>query len=63
VAPSKKPYSFLIDPELDAGLKRVKARDGIPEAEQIRRALAAWLEIRESTAHPSTRSRARKRST
>ena len=26
-----------------AGLKRVKQRDGIPEGEQVRRALAHWL--------------------
>jgi hypothetical protein len=36
-------YNFRIDAELDAGLKAVKARDGIGESEQIRRALLEWL--------------------
>ena len=33
----------LLEPELAAGLKRVKQRDGIGEGEQVRRALARWL--------------------
>lgn len=40
----KKLYSFMIDPELQSGLKAIKERDGIPESEQIRRAVKAWLE-------------------
>jgi hypothetical protein len=36
-------YNFRIDPDLDAGLKVVKDREGIPESEQIRRAVRAWL--------------------
>ncbi len=39
----KKSYHFMIDSELDAALKRMKERDGIPEGEQIRRALREWL--------------------
>lgn len=39
----KRLHSFLLDPELAAGLKRVKQRDGIGEGEQVRRALARWL--------------------
>jgi hypothetical protein len=39
-------YNFRIDEDLDAGLKAVKERDGIPEAEQIRRAVREWLERR-----------------
>jgi hypothetical protein len=35
--------SFMIDPDLDAGLKAVKQQFGIPEAEQIRRAIRKWL--------------------
>jgi hypothetical protein len=34
----------LIDADLDEGLKAIKARDGISESEQIRRALRAWCE-------------------
>ena len=39
----KQPHTFLLDPELAAGLKKVKQRDGIGEGEQVRRALARWL--------------------
>jgi hypothetical protein len=40
----KKLYSFPMDPALAAGLKAVKKRDGISEAEQIRRGIRLWLE-------------------
>ena len=33
-----------MDPEIMGGLRRVKERDGIPMAEQVHRALVAWLE-------------------
>jgi Ribbon-helix-helix protein, copG family len=36
-------YSFAIDQELAEALKRLKARDGAPESESIRRALAMYL--------------------
>ena len=39
----RKLYSFWIDPEQAAALKAVKERDGVPESEQIRRAIDAWL--------------------
>lgn len=35
--------SFFIDAELPAGLCAPKTRDGVPEAESIRRAIAAYL--------------------
>jgi hypothetical protein len=35
--------SFFIATDLDAGLKALKAEHGTPEAETIRRALAAYL--------------------
>ena len=41
---TRKLYNFYIDPNLAVGLKVVKARDGVPEAESIRRALAEYLE-------------------
>jgi hypothetical protein len=37
-------FSFWLDGELREGLRQVKERDGIPESEQVRRAIAAWLE-------------------
>jgi Ribbon-helix-helix protein, copG family len=36
-------YNFRIDEELDAALKALKARDGLPESEAIRRALRDYL--------------------
>ncbi len=39
----RKPYSFFIDEELDVGLKALKRRDGMPEAEAVRRAIAEFL--------------------
>jgi hypothetical protein len=45
VAP-RRLYNFRIDEDLDEGLKLVKEQDGIPESEQIRRALRKWLEER-----------------
>lgn len=38
--------SFFVDDALAAGLKALKARDGVPEAEAIRRAIAEYLERR-----------------
>lgn len=40
----RKRYSFWIDDEQAAGLKIIKDRDGVPESEQIRRAITDWLE-------------------
>jgi predicted DNA-binding protein len=38
--------SLELPPELKEGLAAVKERDGIPQSEQIRRAITAWLEER-----------------
>ena len=40
-------YKFAIDPDLLAAIRDVKVKTGIPEAEQIRRALRRWLKERE----------------
>jgi ribbon-helix-helix CopG family protein len=40
----RKLYNFYIDPELAEGLKKLKALDGAPESESVRRALRAYLE-------------------
>lgn len=42
----KKYYTFMIDPDLAEALKAAKQRDGMPEGEQIRRALKAWFSRR-----------------
>ena len=43
---SRKLYSFWIDPDQASGLKAVKERDGVPESEQIRRAIDRWLKAK-----------------
>jgi hypothetical protein len=37
-------HSFFLDEELTEGLKRLKERDGISEAEAVRRAIGEFLE-------------------
>jgi Ribbon-helix-helix protein, copG family len=57
-------YSFFIDDELAKGLKVLKARDGTPEAEAIRRAIGDYLKARGvtvGTKTPRKRGRTRKR--
>ena len=46
----KRTYSFMIDADLALELKRVKARDGVAEGEQIRRALRKWFGLRTPSA-------------
>ncbi len=36
--------NFYLDPELHEGLKAIKDRDGVSEAEQIRRGIKMYLE-------------------
>ena len=38
--------TFYIAPDLSAGLKTIKERDGVPESEQIRRGIRLWLETK-----------------
>lgn len=39
----RKLYTFPIDADLAAGLKAVKERRGISEADQVRRGIRLWL--------------------
>ena len=39
----KKTFTFAISDEMKAGLRFLRDRDGIAEAEQIRRGIALWL--------------------
>lgn len=41
-------FTFPIDTELRAALRSIKSKDGIPEAEQIRRGIRMWLESKET---------------
>ena len=54
----KKLYNFYLDPELAEGLKILKARDGAPEGESVRRALAAYLTKQGVIKKPAPRRRA-----
>jgi hypothetical protein len=51
-------YNVWLDDDLIAALKGVQERDGVPPAEQIRRAIRQWLEARDAFPKKSTRSRA-----
>jgi len=62
MTPTKKLYSFWIDPQHLEGLKAVKERDGILPSEQIRRALADWL-VRKGVLAKPRRPRTRRRRT
>jgi len=42
--PKKIMYSLRLEPEQARLLKAIKASDGIPESEQIRRAIMMWFE-------------------
>jgi Ribbon-helix-helix protein, copG family len=57
----RKLTSFVIDPELSAGLKAIKERNGISESEQIRRAIRGWLEDEGVLKSPRKRAGTRKR--
>lgn len=52
--------SLEIAPELRAGLDAIKERDGIPQSEQIRRAIRVWLEERGGLKGATKKTKARK---
>jgi hypothetical protein len=59
----KKTFTFAISDEMKAALTIIRERDGIPEAEQIRRGIQMWLESKGASAKRkavSTRKLARK---
>jgi hypothetical protein len=62
MTPAAKTFTFAISDTLKAGLQQVKQRDGISEAEQIRRAIAMWLESRGVIKSERKRASTRKRS-
>ena len=52
--------TFWVDEDLADALKVIKERDGIPEAEQLRRAIRTWVEgkhvlVRQPAGSPRTR--------
>ena len=48
-------HSFYLEPELSAGLKEIKDRDGVNESEQVRRAVRQWLISKGLELAPSAR--------
>jgi hypothetical protein len=38
------PTTFRLEPELMEGLQAIRERDGVPIAEQVRRAIRMWLD-------------------
>ena len=44
--PKPKTFTFYIPDDLKAGLQAIKQRDGVAEAETIRRAIRAWIEAK-----------------
>jgi hypothetical protein len=54
-------YNFFIENEQREALRLVKERDGIPESEQIRRAIDLWLESKGVTRAARKRAATRKR--
>lgn len=62
---TQKLAAFRIPADLLEALAEIKARDGVPVSEQVRRALAAWVEARGVRAPKKTerqRAATRKRS-
>lgn len=59
----KKTFTFAIPDEMKAALQRIRVRDGISEAEQIRRGVQMWLDskgaIRKKTERPRAVTRKR----
>lgn len=53
MSPLQRRFTFSLDDELAEGMKALKARDGIGEAEQVRRALRVFLEGRGILGGPS----------
>ncbi|OFV90045.1 MAG: hypothetical protein A3H95_16805 [Acidobacteria bacterium RIFCSPLOWO2_02_FULL_64_15] len=56
----KTASTYRIDDELLDALREVKERDGIPQSEQIRRAILMWVESKGVKVKAASR-RARKR--
>ena len=44
--PNRQMHTFYLEPELSAGLKSIKERDGVSESEQVRRAVRLWFETK-----------------
>ena len=57
----RKRVNFYLDANLGEGLKAIKERDGVSEAEQIRRGIKMYLESKGLTVKPARKGGKRKR--
>jgi hypothetical protein len=57
-----KQTNFRLDEDVLAALQTIKERDGVPIAEQVRRALQAWIESKGVSKSGRAVARTRKRS-
>ena len=62
MSPRRRLFNFAIDDDLAAGLKAIKARTGVSESEQVRRAIQMWLESQGEMKAERKRAATRKRS-
>jgi hypothetical protein len=46
MTPARKVATFRVDNDLLEAMRRLQERDGMPQSEQIRRALRPWLEAK-----------------
>lgn len=58
----KKTFTFAISDEMKAALTLIRERDGISEAEQIRRGIQMWLDSKGVKAERQRGSKPRRRS-
>jgi Arc/MetJ-type ribon-helix-helix transcriptional regulator len=61
MSPRRRLFNFAIDDDLAAGLKAIKARTGVSESEQVRRAIQMWLESQGEIKKKTARKRATSR--
>ena len=54
--------SLELPPELKAGLDAVRERDGVPQSEQIRRAIRVWLDAKDIDVEALVKAQGRARS-
>ena len=58
MTPQTKLFTFALPEDLKAALQEIKVRDGISEAEQIRRGIRLWIESRRVVGEKTGRKRA-----
>jgi Arc/MetJ-type ribon-helix-helix transcriptional regulator len=55
--PQTKLFTFALPEDLKAALQEIKVRDGISEAEQIRRGIRLWIESRRGVGEKTAKRR------